>query len=115
MKQKAICMVFSERVKSENFILLDKIEIKEFKTKKVNKVIESLEKVLENKKNKEEKRKRSVLVINEVKDEKAKYSMRNLVGVEMINIDNTNILDLLKYRNLIATKGSIRKIEERMK
>ncbi|MCK4554205.1 50S ribosomal protein L4, partial [Candidatus Parcubacteria bacterium] len=57
--------------------------------------------------------KRSVLVINDKKDDKVKYSGRNLVGVEIINLDNINILDLLRYRNVILTVEGAKELEKR--
>ncbi len=123
MKQKAIFMVLSDKVENKNFVAIEKFEIKEFKTKIFNEMLAGLEnKVLSKEKdateekkknNTNKKEKRSVLIVNDKKDDKIKFSSRNLTGVEIINIDNINILDLLKYRNLILTKESIKKLEER--
>jgi large subunit ribosomal protein L4 len=101
------------------------LDINEFKTKVFNDILKSFEdKVLislnadsETKKIKiaRSKIKRSILVINDKKDEMTKYSSRNLAGVKVINIDNINILDLLKYKNLFLTLDSIKKLETRYK
>ncbi|MCK4540127.1 50S ribosomal protein L4 [Candidatus Parcubacteria bacterium] len=108
MKRKAVCMVLSDKTKESRLLVLDKIEIKEFKTKEVDLMLKKLEKRI----NKDNKIKRSILVINDKKDEKAKYSFRNISGVKLINLDNINILDLLKYRDLLISKGCVKKIEE---
>ncbi|MEA3463515.1 MAG: 50S ribosomal protein L4 [Patescibacteria group bacterium] len=137
MKQNAMLMVLSDRVKSRNFVVLDKLEVEGFKTSVFNKMIEGLEKnVLGMRKQKAtasagqaesrkqkidkeksdtkiKKEKRSVLVINDKKDNKVKYSGRNLAGVEIINLDNINILDLLKYRDLVLTVDGVKRLEER--
>jgi len=135
MKQKAIAMVLSDRVDSKNFAILDKLEMNEFKTKAFTKIIDSLERkvfklrkpsvkdkqpdVDANKKLKSQKakkpksQKRSLLIINDKKDDKVKFSGRNLAGVEIININNINILDLIKYKNLILTKKSVKNLEEK--
>jgi large subunit ribosomal protein L4 len=52
------------------------------------------------------------LVINDEKDEKVKYSSNNLEGVKVINLNNVNILDLLKYRDLIITAPVAEKLEK---
>ncbi len=110
MKRKAIFMVLSDKVSNNNLIVVDKIELKEFKTKIFNEILEKLEKkVLK----KEDKEKRSILIINENKDEKIKYSGRNLSGVEIINQENINIIDLLKYKNLLITKATIKLLEDK--
>ncbi len=141
MKQKAMFMALSDRVKSGNMAVLDKLEVGEFKTKVFDGVLSGLENILntENQesriKNQEKKteklttdtpptpsqegtskkgfQKRSVLIINDKKDDKVKYSGRNLAGVEIINLDNINLLDLLKYRNLIITVDTVKALEAR--
>ena len=120
MKQKAMLMVLSDRVKSGNFVVLDKLEMGEFKTKVFDGMLSSFAKAMEDKSTKATedkggKKKRSVLVINDKKDDKVKYSGRNLVGVEIINLDNINILDLLKYRDLVLTVEGIKELEKRYK
>ncbi len=132
MKQKALLMVLSDKVESKGLTVLDKLDISEYKTKVFNEILNKLgnrkqetgnsktarkDKQLkdkkENKKNKSKKR--SVLVISDKKNDKVKYSAKNLVGVKLINLDNINILDLLKYRNLILTVDTVKKIEEKYK
>jgi large subunit ribosomal protein L4 len=109
MRQKAINIVLSDKVKNNNFIILEKLELKDFKTSFINKMFLNFEKKGINNKNK----KRSILLINDSKDEKLKYSTRNLEGVKLININNINILDLLKYRNLIVTKETVKKLVQK--
>lgn len=111
MRQKAINIVLSDKLKNNNFIILEKIELKDFKTSAVDKIILNFEKKIINNKSK----KRSILLINDSKDEKLKYSIRNLEGLKLINIDNINILDLLKYRNLIVMKNTVKKLSKKTK
>lgn len=118
MKQKAIFMVLSDRVNNGNLVILDKLEMEAYKTKVFNAMLKGLEgKILQAAESKSEKgakpKKRSILVLNDKKDDTIKYSGRNLVGVEMSNLDNINILDLLKYKNVILTVDGIKKLEER--
>ena len=111
MRQKAIFIVLSDRVRNNNLIVLDELKLTEYKTKIFNDILNNLEnKIIKGKK--KEKYKRSVLVLNE-KDEFLRKSSRNLAGVEIINLDNINVLDLLKYQSLIASKKAIEIIEKR--
>jgi len=131
MKQQALCMVLSDKADSDSLVVLDKLEMNEFKTKVFDGMLTGLERKAfkikqvdskatkqESKKTKKQenekarKPKRSILIINDKKDEKVKYSGRNLAGVEMLNLDNINILDLLKYKKLILTKAGIKKLEK---
>lgn len=112
MKQKALAMVLTDKVKSNNFILLDKVEVKDFKTKDVDKVLQKAEKEIVKGNKEEKKAKRSILLIDIAKNEKLKFSARNLEGVGTINANNINILDLLKYRNLVLTKDALEIIQK---
>jgi len=109
MKQKAIFMALSDRVKNDSFVVLDTLEVAEYKTKHFDGVLKGIEKNIIKV---DEKTKRSILVINEKKDDKLKYSGRNLPGVKTINLENINILDLLKYKTLVITKEAVKSIEK---
>lgn len=107
MKQGAIFMTLSDRLASGDLAIVEKFEIEEFKTKVFNELVESfLNKVFATNK------KKSILLINDKKDDKVKYSGRNIKGVEIINIDNLNLLDLLKYKSIILTKDGVNKLEK---
>jgi len=104
-------MALSDRAKTEKMAILDKIELTDAKTKKVNEIIGNIEnKVLSEK---DSKSKRSVLVLIDIKNEEVKRATSNLEGTQILNINNINIVDLLKYRNLIVTTGTVKKLEER--
>ncbi len=107
MKQKAMFMALSDKVASKTFIVLDQLLFTEYKTKKFNEMLSTVEKkVLDN-------NRRSILVINDSKDDKAKYSGRNLVGAKVINLENINLLDLLNYQNLLLTENAVKILTER--
>lgn len=107
MKRSAMLMVLSDKISSENMVVLEDLNMTEFKTKKMDSVVKIFEtKVFP----KTEKNKRSVLMINDTKDIKTKFSARNLAGVKNINVENINILDLLKYRNLIISAGTAKSL-----
>ncbi|MFA5248044.1 MAG: 50S ribosomal protein L4 [Patescibacteria group bacterium] len=119
-KKKALLMVLSDRVASNSLLILDQVVLEGFKTKVFNEILNNLEeKVLkittvdEKKKNKKVRSgKRSILFINEAKDKKINNSGRNLSGVKMLNIQNINIVDLLKYKTVITSEVAVKKLEE---
>jgi len=107
MKQKALFMALSDKVKTNSLVVLDNFTIAEFKTKKFNEVLSAIEKkVLES-------NRRNILVINDKKDEKLKYSGRNLTGVKIINLENINLADLLAHKNLLLTEEAISALTKR--
>ncbi len=107
MKQKAICMALSDRVVNNSLVILDSLEFKEYKTKKFAAMLSNLEKKVLN------TDRRDILVINEAKDEKARYSGRNLKGVKIINLENINLVDLLNYKNLLLTEKAVEALDAR--
>lgn len=106
MKQKAILMALSDRAANKSLIVLDKLEMTDYKTKDFNKMLKLL-------KPQDAKIKRNFLVVNDKKDEKVMSSGRNLAGVKVLNLENINILDLLRCKNLILTAEGVKKLEER--
>lgn len=109
MKQQALCMVLSDKVAGNSLIVLDKLEMPEFKTKNFNSFVTAIEtKVL----NQEKKTRRSVLVVLDQKQAETFASGRNLAGVEVMNLNNINIVDLLRYKSVIMTAGCVKKLEE---
>jgi large subunit ribosomal protein L4 len=112
MGRKALLMVLSDRLASSNLAIIDVMAAEEYKTKLVDNVLKEFEKKVFTPAKEAKSKKRSILILNENKDEKAKHSARNLDGVKYLNADNVNILDMVKYREVIATKAVIEKIIE---
>ena len=111
MKQQALFMTLSDKLQNENLAVVDKLQIADYKTKALNDILKNLEtKVLKIKPDK--KTKRSLLVILGKKDEKTFISGRNLTGAEIINLDNINIVEVLKYKSLILTVDGVKKLEK---
>ncbi len=107
MKQKALFMVLSDRVKNESLVVLDNIDFNEYKTKKFNELLGGLEKkVLKTER-------RDILVLNDSKDDKLKYSGRNLTGVKIINLENVNLADVLNFRYLLITEKGLETFTKR--
>ena len=110
MKKKALCMAISDKIKSKAAVFLDKIELPVAKTKQAVEIIKILE---EKKFNQEKKEKRSALIIIDRKNEDLKRAFSNLAGVELINLGNINIVEILKYRNLVLTADAVKTLEKR--
>lgn len=129
MKQKALLMALSDKIKHKGVVVLDDLKTDEFKTKIFDEIFKKIEKnilKIENRKTKDSedskskiekknKYKRSFLVMIDEKDEKIKFSIRNLSGVKFINLNNINIVDLLKFKNLILTKAVLEAVEKAYK
>ena len=57
----------------------------------------------------------NLLIISDKETEKnISKSVRNLPDVKLINDLGTNVYDLVKYKNVLYTKSSIKNIQERL-
>ena len=119
MKRKALFMCLSDRVKDESFILLDKFEIEEIKTKKVAEILDKLNKKIINKKamptGRQEDgkaKKPTILVVLDKDSDKVFKSAKNIERVSVIGAENLNVVDILKYKYLLTTVQSVKSIEK---
>ena len=56
---------------------------------------------------------KNVLIISDKETEKNIYkSVRNIPNVKLINDEGTNVYDLIKFKNVLFTTSSIKKIEQ---
>ncbi|MFA5023610.1 MAG: 50S ribosomal protein L4 [Patescibacteria group bacterium] len=107
MKQKALFMALTDKLDTNSLVILDELNLAEYKTKKFNTILTALEKkVLNNDR-------RDILVLTEAQNEKTQNSARNLKGVKVINLENINLLDLLNYKNLLLAESAVKFLTER--
>ena len=101
-KVKAIAMTsaLSSKVADGDFIVVDKIETAEYKTKTMVKMLSALE------------AKKKVLVVLAEKDEKVLGSLANIPGVKVALTNTINVYDILNCDSFIVAKAAAEKIEE---
>lgn len=106
MKTKALFMTLSSKVKDNQLILLDKIELAEAKTKQMTEVIKDL-------KNKVKKDlDKSILIVLPSSNQDIVRASKNIPKVKIIRADSLNVLDVLTYKYLLVLQGSIKVIEK---
>ena len=99
-KRQAIKSVLSSKVIEKELTVVDKLELKEIKTKSMVKALTALK--VEGK----------TLIIVPEKNTNVVMSARNIEGVKTITANNINVFDLLKYNNLILPVDTVKKLEE---
>ena len=52
------------------------------------------------------------LIVLSLDDKNAKLSARNLEGVRTTSVDTINVFDLLKYKKLVVTVDTVKRLEE---
>ena len=103
MRQKALRIVLSEKVRANELIIVDKLSFVENKTKQFARALINL------------KVTGSAVVGYAPKERKYSRSQRNIPRVSGMPTENLNVCDLLNHRNVILSKDSIAQIEERMR
>ncbi len=100
MKVAATLSALSAKVTDNDFIVLDKIALKEAKTKYIAKMLKAMS--IEN----------SVLLVVANDDEAVKRACANIANLTLINADLLNVYDLAANAKCIFTKDAVAKIEE---
>ena len=99
-RQLAIKSVLSSKILENNIVVVDKLDLKEIKTKNMVKTLENL-----NVKGK-------TLIVLPEKNLNVQASARNIDGVKTTLTNTINVYDLLKYNKLILTVDSVKNLEE---
>ena len=99
-RRLAIKSVLSSKVLEKELTVVDKLEVKEIKTKTMVKALADMK--VEGK----------TLIILPENNKNVLMSSRNIEGVKTIVANNINIFDLLKYTNLILPVDTVKKLEE---
>lgn len=99
-KRLAIKSVLSSKVLEKELTVVNEIKLKEIKTKEMQKALSNLK--VEGK----------TLILLPEKNETVQKSARNIEGVKTTLVNTINVYDLLKYKNLVVTLDTVKKLEE---
>ena len=99
-KRLAIKSLLSSKVLENELIVIDNIQLKEIKTKEMVRILENI------------KAEGKTLIMLPEREEKVQKSARNIEGVKTLLVNTINVYDLLKYKNLVVTVDTVKKLEE---
>ena len=99
-KVLAIKSLLSSKVLENDLVVVDKFNFKEIKTKQMANAMKNL------------KVQDKALVVLPASNEIVQKSARNLADVRTSSVNTINVYDLLKYKKLVLTVDTIKKIEE---
>ena len=100
VRRLAMKSAFSSKVLDNDLIVLDDIQLDEFKTKTIANMLSALG-----------ADKKALIVLPEV-NEKVIKSARNIPGVKTAQVNTLSVYDMLDANKLIVLKGAVSKIEE---
>ncbi len=99
-KRLAIKSILSSKVAEKELVVLDKLELKEIKTANMVKVLNNV------------KAEGKTLILLPANNENVCKSSRNIEGVKTLTVDTINAYDLVKYKGLVVTEDTVKKLEE---
>ncbi len=99
-RRLAIKSMLSSKVLENELVVVDSLPLKEIKTKEMVKALNNLK--VEGK----------TLILLPEKNEIVQKSARNIEGVKTLLVNTINVYDLLKYKNLVVTVDTVKKLEE---
>ena len=99
-RRLAVKSMLSSKVLENSLVVVDKLDMKEIKTKEMVKVLNNLK--VEGK----------TLMLLPEKNETVQKSARNIEGVKTTLVNTINVYDLVKYKNLVVTLDTVKKLEE---
>ena len=99
-RRLAIKSILSSKVLEKELTVVEKLELKEIKTKTMVKALADLK--VEGK----------TLIFLPENNQNVLMSSRNIEGDKTITANNINVFDLLKYTNLILPVDTVKKLEE---
>ena len=103
VKRLALKMVLTDKVKENNFVVVENFEFKEPKTKLFVDFVSKLRR--DNKK---------YLVLTAEKDEKIIRMTGNLPGIDAVRVMDANVYSLLNYGAVIVSKEAVEKLEKNL-
>ncbi len=101
VRKLALKMALSSKQQASEIMVLDKIEIKEIKTKHFVSILNALNL-------------KSALIVTDKKDETLERSSRNIPDVKVLRVEGLNVYDILKYHTLVLLEPALRNLEERL-
>ncbi len=100
VKRLALKSALSTKVLDKDFIVLDKIELENFKTKTIIDMLTAIEAT-----------KKVLIVLPEV-DTKVIKSANNIPGVKTTLVNTLNVYDILNHDKFVVVVDAVKKIEE---
>lgn len=99
-KRQALLSALSQKIRQDEFIVVDEFKINEAKTKEVANILKALE-----------LNKKTLLVVAEDNKDLLRAS-RNIADLQVINADLINVYDVVRSNKCVVTKAAAEKIEE---
>jgi large subunit ribosomal protein L4 len=100
VRRLALKSALSAKVAAGNLIVLESLELTEFKTQRMVQILGNIGATT------------STLLVTASRDEKIEKSTHNIVGVKTALVNTINVFDILKFDKFVVTKEAVLKVQE---
>jgi len=101
VRKMALKMALSSKVEDKTIYVIDNFNIDTIKTKELANVLKTLELS-------------DLLIVSDTEDTNLLLSSRNIPDVKVIKTEGLNVVDILKFQNLLIVESSIKNITGRL-
>ena len=99
VRKAALCMALTDKVKTDQLIVVENFHLPEIKTKKFIQIMKNFDVA-------------KALIVTGDKSENLEKSSKNVPRVKVMRSEGINVYDVLKYDHLFLEQSAIDKIEE---
>jgi large subunit ribosomal protein L4 len=99
LKRLALKSALTSKVKEGKFVVLDKLELPEIKTREMRKICDNL-------------KLSKALIVIDGNDKNIKLSARNLPTIRTAGVNTINVYDILKHDTFVVTREAVQKMQE---
>ncbi len=101
VRKLALKMALSSKVRDNEMIVLDRLDLERVKTKDFVSIIKNLDTD-------------NVLLVTDQKDDNLELSSRNVPNVKVLRSEGVNVYDLLRYKHVILLEPAVKALEGRL-
>ena len=100
-KKLSVASLITEKNKDKNLLILNDFSSEIKKTKEMNAIIQKLE--IPN----------SLIILDKASKEKIEKSARNIPNVKVTDVNHFSSYDIIKFKKVVFTEGSVKELEKR--
>ena len=100
-KKQSIASLITEKIKNNNLLVFSNFSQDIKKTKEMNLIIKKFE--ISN----------SLIILDKSSKDKIEKSIRNIPNIKVTDVNHFSAFDLVKFRKVVFTEGSIKELEKR--
>ena len=100
-KKQSIASIISEKMKSNNLLIFSNFTSEIKKTKEMNLIIKKFDLI------------NSLIILDKSSKDKIERSIKNIPNVKVTDVNHFSAYDLVKFKKIVFTEGSVKDLEKR--